>query len=142
MSNLGKFVWYDQMSNDLKGSEAFYRAVIGWDIGPNAMNEQNYSILEAGGTMVGGLMPIPPDAKAMGVEPAGMGYIAVDDVDAYARKVKAAGGAIYRDPTDIPNVGRFAVAGDPHGAGFMLFRGQGEAAPRSRSREARPFLLA
>jgi hypothetical protein len=129
MSNLGKFVWYDQMSNDLKGSEAFYAKVIGWDIGANAMNEQNYSILKAGDAMVGGLMPIPQDAKAMGAEPTWMGYIAVDDVDSYASKVKAAGGAIYRDPTNIPDVGRFAVAADPGGAAFMLFKGQGEAAP-------------
>jgi predicted enzyme related to lactoylglutathione lyase len=129
MSHLGKFVWYDQMSNDLKGSEAFYHTVIGWTIGANAMNDQAYSLLNAGDVMVGGLMPIAQDAKAIGAQPSWMGYIAVDDVDAYASKVKAAGGAIYRDPTDIPNIGRFAVAADPHGAGFILFKGQGEAAP-------------
>ena len=56
--------------------------------------------------MVGGLMPIPEDAAKMGARPAWMGYIAVDDVDASAGKVKAAGGAIYRPPTDIPNIGR------------------------------------
>jgi uncharacterized protein len=58
-----------------------------------------------------------------------MGYIAVDDVKAYADKVKAAGGAIHRPPTEIPNVGTFAVAGDPHGAGFMLFKGNSTEAP-------------
>jgi hypothetical protein len=29
-------------------------------------------------------------------------------------KVKAAGGMIHRPPTDIPNVGRFAVASDQY----------------------------
>ena len=58
-----------------------------------------------------------------------MGYIAVDDVKAYADKVKAAGGAIHRPPTEIPNVGTFAVAGDPSGAGFLLFKGDGGEAP-------------
>ena len=58
-----------------------------------------------------------------------MGYISVDNVDSYARKVTAAGGAIFRDPTDIPNVGRFAVVGDPHDAGFVLFRPNGEPPP-------------
>ena len=77
--------------------------------------------------MVGGLMPIPEHAK--GVQPAWMGYIAVDDVTAYADKVKAAGGAIHRPPTEIPNVGTFAVAGDPHGAGFLLFKGNSSEAP-------------
>ena len=58
-----------------------------------------------------------------------MGYVAVDDVQAYADKVKAAGGAIHRPPTDIPNVGTFAVAADPDGAGFILFRGNSSEAP-------------
>ena len=54
---------------------------------------------------------------------AGRAYIAVDDVDAYAERVKAAGGAIHRAPDDIPGVGRFSVATDPHGAVFILFKG-------------------
>ena len=58
-----------------------------------------------------------------------MGYIAVDDVAAYAGKVKAAGGTIHRGPAEIPNVGTFAVAGDPHGAGFLLFKGNGDGPP-------------
>ena len=93
---LGKFVWYDQMSNDLPGSEKFYSKVVGWDLAPNTMNAQKYTLLKTGETMVGGLMPIPEDAAKMGVRPAWMGYIAVDDVKTYADKVKAAGGAIHR----------------------------------------------
>jgi predicted enzyme related to lactoylglutathione lyase len=128
-STLGRFIWYDQMSNDLPGAEKFYASVVGWTIAPNTMNAQRYSLLKAGETMVGGLMPIPEEAAKMGVRPAWMGYIAVDDVKAYADKVKAAGGAIHRPPTEIPNVGTFAIAGDPSGAGFLLFKGNGEAAP-------------
>ena len=123
---LGKFVWYDQMSNDLPGAEKFYSKVVGWTLAPNTMNAQTYTLLQAGDAMVGGLMPIPQEAA--GVRPAWMGYIAVDDVKAYADKVKAAGGAIHRPPTDIPNVGTFAVAGDPSGAGFLLFKGDGDEA--------------
>ena len=93
---LGKFVWYDQMSNDLPGAEKFYSQVVGWSLAPNTMNAQKYTLLKAGDNMVGGLMPIPEEAAKMGVRPAWMGYIAVDDVKAYADKVKAAGGAIYR----------------------------------------------
>ena len=74
-------------------------------------------------------MPIPEDAAKMGARPAWMGYIAVDDVKKYADKVKAAGGVIHRPPTEIPNVGTFAVAGDPSGAGFLLFKGDGGEAP-------------
>ena len=62
----------------------------------------------------------------MGARPMWMGYIGVDDVDAFAQRVTAAGGAVRRPPEDIPGVGRFAVVADPDGAGFMLFRGVGE----------------
>jgi uncharacterized protein len=119
-SALGKFIWYDQMSNDLPGAEAFYTKVVGWTLAPNTMNDQRYTLLKAGETMVGGLMPIPANAK--GARPAWMGYIAVDDVQAYADKVKAAGGTIHHPPAPIPNVGTFAVAADPSGAGFLLFK--------------------
>ena len=101
---LGKFVWYDQMSNDLPGSEKFYSQVVGWSLEPNTMNSQKYTLLKTGETMVGGLMPIPEDAAKMGVRPAWMGYIAVDDVKKYADKVKAAGGAIHRPPTMVAPV--------------------------------------
>ena len=127
--NSGKFVWYDQMSHDMNGSATFYSNVVGWSVVANAMNDSPYAILAAGDTTIGGVMPIPEDSARVGVRPAWMGYIGVDDVDAYADKVKAAGGAIHRPPTDIPNVGRFAVASDPTGAGFILFKGQGGAAP-------------
>jgi uncharacterized protein len=118
----GKFVWYDVMTSNTKSAEAFYRSVIGWDAKDSGMTDRSY-------TMVGGLMPIPEDAARAGVRPAWMGYVAVDDVDIYAKRVKAAGGAVHRGPEDIPGVGRFAVAGDPHGAGFMLFKGMGDQAP-------------
>ena len=130
MSNAhGKFVWYDVMTTDTEAAQAFYQRVLGWNAKDTGMTDRSYTIFSMGPTMVGGLMPIPADARAAGVRPAWMGYIGVDDVDAYAKRVKTAGGAIHRGPVDIPGVGRFAVAGDPHGAGFMLFKGTSEEAP-------------
>ena len=120
----GKFVWYDLMTTDPKAAQAFYGSVIGWDAKDSGMPDQCYTLLSVGSTMVAGLMPIPDDARKAGVQPAWMGYIGVDDVDSCAERVEAAGGAIHRQPNDIPGVGRFAVAADPHGAGFMLFTPQ------------------
>src|SRR5438045_172009 len=128
-SSVKKFVWYDVMTTDTKASEAFYKRVIGWNMKDSGMSDQCYTLLLVGSTMVGGLMPIPEDARKAGVGPAWMGYIGVDDVDVYAKRVKSAGGAIHRAPEDIPGVGRFAVVGDPHGAGFMLFNGTSAEAP-------------
>jgi predicted enzyme related to lactoylglutathione lyase len=125
----GKFVWYDVMTTNTKTAEAFYRGVIGWDAKDAGMNDRPYTIFSAGEAMVGGLMPIPEEARAMGARPHWTGYIAVDDVDAYAKRVAAAGGTIHRPPEDIPGVGRFAVVADPGGAGFILFKGMGEPPP-------------
>jgi predicted enzyme related to lactoylglutathione lyase len=79
--------------------------------------------------MVAGLMRIPEAARAAGARPAWTGYIGVDDVDAYAARVKAAGGTIHHPCEDIPGVGRFAVVGDPQGAVFILFKGSTDEPP-------------
>ena len=49
-----------------------------------------------------------------------MTYFAVDDCDATAAKSKGLGGSLIVPPTEIPNVGRFAVIRDPQGAVFSV----------------------
>jgi predicted enzyme related to lactoylglutathione lyase len=49
-----------------------------------------------------------------------MAYVAVDDVDAKARRVEELGGKVCVPPTDIPNTGRFCVITDPTGATLSL----------------------
>ena len=120
---LGQFVWYDVMTSDSKAAEAFYRNVICWDAKDSGMIGRSYTLFSAGPMMVGGLMPIPEEARAMGARPAWNGYVLVDDVDVYTERVKAAGGTIHHAPEDISGVGRFSVAADPHGAVFILFEG-------------------
>jgi len=117
----GRFVWYDLMTTDVPAAQAFYEHVIGWSGKDSGVPGQSYTIFSLGDTMLAGLMPIPEDARRGGVRPAWMGYIGVDDVDAWATRLQAAGGTVHRPGTDIPGVGRFAVVGDPQGAGFMLF---------------------
>jgi uncharacterized protein len=123
----GKFVWYDVMTSDSKAAESFYRDVIGWDTKDSGMSDRSYTMFSVGPTMVGGLMPIPESARAMGAQPHWTGYIGVADVDTYAARVKAAGGTIHHGPEDIPGVGRFAVVADPHGAAFVLFSSADES---------------
>jgi predicted enzyme related to lactoylglutathione lyase len=125
----GMFVWYDVMTTDTKPAQSFYHDVIGWNAADSGMPDRSYTIFSMGPTMIGGLMPIPEDTRKAGAGPAWMGYIGVDDVDAYAKRVTAAGGAVHRGPEDIPGIGRFAVAGDPHGAGFIIFKGASDQVP-------------
>jgi uncharacterized protein len=122
-----KFVWYDVMTTDVKGAEKFYCAVMGWKTVDSGMPGAAYSLISNGDVQVGGIMPVPEENK--GMPPMWMGYIGVSDVDEYAKKVTKAGGKIWKEPQDIPGVGRFAVAADPHGAGFILFKGNSDAMP-------------
>jgi uncharacterized protein len=122
-----QFVWYDAMTSDMQAAESFYTKVIGWAAKDAGMPDRGYTILSIGDAMVGGLMPITPQAAAMGAKPCWTGYVGVSDVDAYAQRVKAEGGAVHRPPEDIPGVGRFAVVADPQGAVFILFKGNGQS---------------
>lgn len=122
--NPKKFVWYDLMTGDINAAASFYGKVVGWEKMDSGIVERPYHIFKAGETMVGGLMPIPPDLP--GAPPMWMGYIGVDDVDACAAKVTEARGSVKRPPEDIPNgIGRFSVVADPHGASFYLFKSNG-----------------
>ena len=56
--------------------------------------------------------------------------------------VKKAGGNVHREPSDIPDVGRFSVVADPQGAMFMLMTPKGPTSRRSRAWHARPCRLA
>ncbi|MDR6624629.1 VOC family protein [Caulobacter segnis] len=117
------FVWFELVTPDAKAAEAFYTAVVGWKTEASSGPAGPYTIFKAGDFHVGGMLEMKD-------VPAGwLGYLGVDDVDAFAKKVEAAGGAIRRPPEDIPNVGRFAVVADPQGAMFVLFRGETDDAP-------------
>ena len=125
--NTGKFVWHEWMGKDVGGAVEFYRDVVGWDIAENNMAGFPYNIGSVNGYGVAGLFPTPPQAE--GMPSCWTGYIWVENVEAAAAKLKAAGGHIVREPMDIPNVGRFALATDPQGAYFALFRDAGGAPP-------------
>ena len=133
--NQGSFVWYDLMTTDAKGAEAFYKAVVGWSTADSGMPDRSYTILSTGKDQVGGLMPIPKEALECGARPMWTGYIGVADVDAAANELKKKGGTIKRPPQDIPGVGRFAVVADPGGATFNLFTYKGSETPKGPSME-------
>jgi hypothetical protein len=120
------FIWYELMTSDTEAAKAFYSAVVGWET-KGFEGGGDYTILEANGRGVGGLMPIPEDARQAGARPVWFGYIAVGDVDAEAARIVEAGGKLYREIMDVPTVGRIAMVADPQGAPFYLIAPAGEA---------------
>ena len=122
-SNRGRFVWYDLMTTDAKGAQAFYPKVVGWGTevwqGP-----QPYTMWTNGGTPMAGIMPMP---GAAGAPPHWLAYIGVPDVDATVKEAESRGAKTMVKPQDIPKVGRFAVLTDPQGAAFAVFKSENES---------------
>jgi predicted enzyme related to lactoylglutathione lyase len=117
MSNThGKFIWAELLTSDPAAAQEFYTTVVGWGASDSGQPGMDYTILDAGGTRVAGLMALPADAAAEGFPPSWGAYVAVDDTDATANAFVENGGKICREPADIPGIGRFAVVADPHGA--------------------------
>lgn len=123
----GDFVWYELCTTDPVAAADFYSKVVGWTTRPSGLPGMDYTLACLGDHQVAGIMTLPP--AEMPPRPVWLGYIAVDDVDAKATEIKAAGGGLHRAPQDIPAIGRFAVVSDPQGAVFMLFKGAGEPPP-------------
>ena len=48
-------------------------------------------------------------------------YFQVENCDASAAKAASLGANVGKKPTDIPNVGRFAMIADPQDAMFAIF---------------------
>jgi predicted enzyme related to lactoylglutathione lyase len=129
--NHGKFVWYELMTTDTAAAAEFYGKVVGWESSVMPMEGPPYTIFTPPRAPmgVGGMMALPPEVAANGAPPHWLGYIYAEDVDAAAEKLTALGGQVKRPPTDIPTVGRFAVATDPQGAYFCLFKNAPMDAP-------------
>lgn len=124
-----KFVWYELMTSNAFAAETFYREVVGWSARDAGMTDFKYTLFSVGETPVAGLIQFPPDAPQAQIPPAWLGYVGVDDVDAKAAAAERLGAKVHHAPTDIPNVGRFAVLADPQGAAFALFKPNGTGTP-------------
>ena len=120
-ANNGQFVWYEHLTRDPKAAIAFYADVVGWKTQPFAENADYIMWVGSQGPL-GGVMKLPDEAAKMGAPPSWMSHVQVEDVDATAALTKKLGGRIYKEPTDIPTVGRFAVIADPQGAAIMIFK--------------------
>jgi predicted enzyme related to lactoylglutathione lyase len=126
------FVWYELLTTDTEGSQSFYRDVVGWTLQDSGMKEvtgMDYTLITSASGPVAGLMALPATAAAGGGRPGWLGYVGVEDVDAFAARVQQAGGAVHQAPTDIPGVGRFSLVADPQGAPFVLFKAAAMPAP-------------
>ncbi|HEX4649274.1 MAG TPA: VOC family protein [Steroidobacteraceae bacterium] len=113
----GRFIWHELLTTDTAAAAAFYPRVLPWRTQPSSM--PGYSLWMAGQTQIGGLTAQPPDAS--GTPPNWLIYVGTPSVDATCSQAQGLGAKVLKAPSDIPNVGRFAVLSDPQGATFAVF---------------------
>ena len=114
----GRFIWHELVTTDPDAASEFYSKVLPWKTQDSGM--PSYTLWMAGKTQVGGLTGLPDGAEA-GSPPHWIVYVATPDVDATVAEAERLGGKVVKGPTDIPNMGRFAVLADPQGATFAVY---------------------
>lgn len=81
-----------------------------------------YTMLKLDGKDVGALYQMPGEMTSEGIQPHWMSYVSVLSADETAKKAKALGGTLLKEPFDVFDVGRMAVIQDPTGAVFALWQ--------------------
>ncbi len=112
--------WFELTTKDTDTAREFYTKLFGWKAEPMPMPGFTYTTLEFEGNKIAGIMPVLPE---MGDMPSfWCTYFTVNDTDAVAAKAKSLGGTVFVEPSDIPQVGRFAGIVSPQGVSFMVIK--------------------
>ena len=117
---LGRPLWYELMTTDMKAAEAFYRAVVGWTPAPFDGSPQPYTLFNRGADRpVAGVMTRPADLNA---PPFWAMYVGVPALEDAARHITRLGGGAVSPVIDVPGVGRMQLMRDPQGAVFYIYQ--------------------
>lgn len=118
--------WVELMAPDQQAGAAFYADLFGWEVQSTPMGPAEdgtdgvYLLAVKDGEQIAGISGQMPELAG---HPAFWGvFLAVDDVDAAAAKVEAAGGTIDAGPFDVMEHGRMVAIQDPTGARVNLWQ--------------------
>jgi predicted enzyme related to lactoylglutathione lyase len=116
---LGRPLWYELMTTDMKAAEKFYRTVVGWTSTPFEGSPQPYTMFVRSGEIpVAGLMTKPDEVQA---PPFWAMYVGVPKLEEAASHIKKLGGNECSPVIDVPTVGRMQMMTDPQGAAFYIY---------------------
>lgn len=114
----GQFHWNELWTSDAAKALAFYVRAFGYTHTEMDMGEQGlYRVLQTGETMRAGILSAPAGAPSGWVP-----YVGVDDCDQTVARATKLGATTLVPPTDIPDIGRFAVFVDPQGATIAVIK--------------------
>jgi len=120
-------IHFEVQADDVERAKNFYEKVLGWKIAPmmskaegGMMDYWGITTRESGPGINGGLYERPKEAEDRFYL-----YdctVAVDDLDKAMEAVRANGGTILREKSEIPGVGWFTNAKDTEGNRFGLMQ--------------------
>jgi uncharacterized protein len=120
---VGSFCWMELGTTDQAGAKSFYSNLFGWTADEIPMGPgMTYTMFRSGGKDTAGGYKLMKDQLDAHVPPHWMLYVRVDNADESAAKAVQLGAQQLVPPSDIPNVGRFAVIQDPAGANISIFQ--------------------
>lgn len=121
-----RIVHFEIEAADLGRARNFYAQAFGW--GMEQMGEEmgNYIVVTTGdpkepGGINGGIYATPPGASGKEIN-AFSCVVGVDNIDQAMDKVKSAGGELFGDKMDIPNIGTFIRCKDTEGNFFTMLQ--------------------
>src|SRR5579871_6229170 len=92
---LGRPLWFELMTTNMKGAEDFYRTVVGWQTAPFADASHPYTTFNrAGNASVAGVMTTPPEVKA---PPFWSMYVGVPSIEEAAEQIARLGGSPHTE---------------------------------------------
>jgi len=113
----GHVGWHELLAEDWAKSLAFYSDCLGWERAKSEISHGDvYHPFSACGLTIGGIFTRHPSDPP----PFWLLYFNVEDIDAAAERVKAAGGEIFLNPQELPGGISIARCADPQGAAFAL----------------------
>ena len=122
----GEFCWTEIATTDAAACQKFYQNVFGWKFKKSDATGAEMQYLEFGTSVespFGGMFQMNPawyDGEMP--KPHANIYVAVDDVDAAAKRTVELGGKIVGEPMDVENVGRMSEIQDPTGARIFIIK--------------------
>jgi uncharacterized protein len=120
---VGSFCWLELATTDQTAAKNFYSSVFDWKTEDIPMGpDMSYTMFRLGANDIAGGYQLMKEQIDAHVPPHWMLYVRVENTDASAAKALQLGGKQIVAPSDIPNVGRFAVLQDPTGATISLFQ--------------------
>lgn len=125
---MSRVIHFEIQADNIERVKKFYEKVLGWKIEKYAAKEPGSMMMDywmvmtgKGAGIDGGMYKRPADEKIYTYDCT----VDVEDIDKAVEAVKANGGTITREKSELPGVGWFASAKDTEGNRFALMQPTG-----------------